>query len=335
MSDIDLIAEIAQAHEGSLGMAHAYIDALANVGVTAAKFQVHIAEAESSVFEPFRVNFSVEDSSRFEYWKRMEFTCEQWYGLKNHCESRGIEFLASPFSISAVELLETLGVRRYKVGSGEVSNLLLLEYIAKTRKPIILSSGLSTLEDLDQTVNFLKPFGNTLSILQCTTSYPTKSEDVGLNVIPEIKHRYRVPTGLSDHSGTIYPCLAAATLGAEILEFHVVFDRRMFGPDASSSLELDEVHALVNGVRSIQKSLGSPLDKTKLTVEPSLKVMFGKSLCVRRDLPAGHILNISDLETKKPGNRGISADRYREVIGVSLVRALNKWDFLNESDLLI
>ncbi len=147
-TDVFIIAEIAQAHDGSLGIAHSFIDALKDTGVDAVKFQVHIAEAESSIYEPFRVKFSYEDATRYDYWKRMEFEPYQWSGLKKHCEECGLEFMASVFSNAAVDLLEKLGVKRYKIGSGEVSNLLLLDKIAYTGKPVILSSGMSSYEEL-------------------------------------------------------------------------------------------------------------------------------------------------------------------------------------------
>ncbi len=144
IKNIYTIAEIGQAHEGSLGILHSYIDALSSTGVSAIKFQMHIAEAESSEYEPFRVKFSYEDATRFDYWKRMEFTLEQWKGIKKHCDEVGLEFLCSPFSNLAVDWLEEIGVNRYKIGSGEVNNFLLLEKIAQTKKPIILSSGMSS-----------------------------------------------------------------------------------------------------------------------------------------------------------------------------------------------
>ena len=139
-----LIAEIGQAHDGSLGILHSYIDAVATTGVDAIKFQTHIAEAESSAAEPFRVNFSYEDATRYDYWHRMSFTKAQWIEIKKHCEEVGLEFMSSPFSQSAVDLLEEIDVKRYKIGSGEVNNFLMLEKIAKTGKPIILSSGMSS-----------------------------------------------------------------------------------------------------------------------------------------------------------------------------------------------
>ena len=209
-----IIAEIAQVHDGSLGTAHAYIDALAETGVDAVKFQTHIAEAESSVHEPFRVKFSKQDATRYDYWKRMSFSPDQWKGLKDHCEDKNLEFISSPFSNAAVDLLEELGVKRYKIGSGEVSNWLMLEKIAKTGKPIMLSSGMSSWDEMDATVEFLRAFGNPLSILQCTTAYPTRPDQWGLNVISQLKERYKLPVGFSDHSGEIFACSAAAALGA-------------------------------------------------------------------------------------------------------------------------
>ena len=150
------IAEIGQAHEGSLGILHSYIDALATTGVHAIKFQMHIAEAESSNYEPFRVKFSFEDATRYDYWKRMEFTLEQWKEIKQHCDAVGLDFICSPFSNLAVDWLEEIGVKYYKIGSGEVSNLLLIEKIAQTKKTLILSSGMSSFSELDTTVAFLQ-----------------------------------------------------------------------------------------------------------------------------------------------------------------------------------
>ena len=155
-----LIAEIGQAHDGSLGMLHSYIDALGDTGVNAIKFQTHIAEAESSEYEPFRVKFSYQDKTRYDYWKRMEFTLDQWKEIKKHCDDLNLEFISSPFSNLAVDWLEEIGVQKYKIASGEINNHLMLEKIAKTGKDIILSSGLSNFTELDETINFLKSYKN-------------------------------------------------------------------------------------------------------------------------------------------------------------------------------
>jgi N,N'-diacetyllegionaminate synthase len=328
-----IIAEVGQAHEGSLGMVHSYIDALATTGVDAVKFQMHIPEAESSAFEPFRVKFSYEDATRFDYWKRMSFTLEQWKEIKKHCDEVGLAFICSPFSNLAVDWLEEIGVQTYKIGSGEVINLLLLEKIANTAKPIILSSGMSSFEELDQTVQFLLNKKSTFSILQCTTAYPTLPENYGLNVINELKDRYQVSVGYSDHSGTIETCIAATALGAEILEFHIVFDRRQFGPDATSSLTIDEATTLVKSVKSIAKALQHPIDKSSNSSFSNLKQIFEKSLAVNKDLPAGHLLTFDDLEAKKPKGYGIEASKFSDVIGKKLMIEKRKWDFLTEADI--
>ena len=329
-----LIAEIGQAHEGSLGILHSYIDALAQTGVNGVKFQMHIAEAESSEHEPFRVKFSLEDKTRLDYWKRMEFSLDQWKGIKKHCDEAGLDFICSPFSNIAVDWLEEIGVEQYKIGSGEVNNFLILEKIAQTGKSIILSSGMSSYEELDKTVDFLKEKNVDFSILQCTTAYPTQPEQYGLNVIQELKNRYNVPVGFSDHSAKIETCIAATALGASILEFHVVFDRQIFGPDSKSSLTISETKDLVISVRNIATALSHNIDKNNVEDFSSLKQIFQKSLAINKDLPQNHLLTFDDLESKKPKGFGIDASRFQEIIGKSLNKDLKQWDFLNENDLL-
>lgn len=328
-----LIAEIAQAHDGSLGILHSYIDAVAQTGVQAIKFQMHIAEAESSIHEPFRVLFSKEDATRFDYWKRMEFTLEQWKAIKQHCDAVGLDFICSPFSNLAVDWLEMIGVKAYKVGSGEVNNFLLLEKIRQTGKPVIISSGMSNFEELDETVAFLKSNNADFSILQCTTAYPTQPEQYGFGVMQELKERYQVPVGFSDHSAKISTGIAAVALGAEILEFHVVFHRSMFGPDALASLTIEETKQLVAAVNDIHLAQNSLINKNNNDTFKSLKSIFEKSLAINKELPAGHILTFADLESKKPKGFGISAADFQKVIGRILKTDKKQWDFLNEEDL--
>ena len=333
MKETFIIAEIAQAHDGSLGLAHSYIDAVAKTGCNAIKFQTHIAAAESSSEEPFRVNFSYEDKTRFDYWKRMEFTLEQWKEIKAHCTEVGLEFISSPFSNTAVDLLEEVGVERYKVGSGEVNNFVLLEKIIQTGKPIIISSGMSSYEELDKTVAFLKNRNAKYSILQCTTAYPTAPKQFGFNVLKELKDRYNVSVGFSDHSSSIEASIAAVALGADLLEFHVVFNKEMFGPDAKASLNFKETEQLVKAVRNIKAALDNPIDKNENSNFNELKQIFEKSLAVNKHLPKGHLITFSDLETKKPKGFGILASDYKDVIGKELNKDLNQWDFLNFGDL--
>lgn len=317
-----LIAEIAQAHDGSLGTAHAYIDAVARTGADAIKFQTHIADAESSPDEPWRVKFSPQDETRYDYWKRMEFTPEQWQALAEHCRQRGLIFLSSAFSIAACELLEKLGVPAWKVGAGETNNLPMIEWMATTGKPVILSSGMSPWTEVSAAVECVRRRGSVAAVLQCTTKYPCPPEELGLNAIAEIRQRYQCPTGLSDHSGTIYAGLAAAALGAQIIETHVVFSRECFGPDVSSSLTTQDLARLVEGVRFLEKALANPLDKDAMATQlASSRAIFGKSLVSLRDLPAGAMVTAEDITSKKPGT-GIAAARLREFVNRRLARAV-------------
>jgi N,N'-diacetyllegionaminate synthase len=325
-----IIAEIAQAHDGSLGILHSYIDALATTGVNAIKFQTHIADAESSIYEPFRIPFSYVDQTRFDYWKRMEFTMEQWIEIKKHCEDKNVEFISSPFSIASIDLLEKLGVKRYKVASGEVSNMLMLSKLKSIGKPVILSSGLSDFDDISASIDYLSQNIDDISILQCTTMYPTPAEKVGLNIIPQLIAKFGIKVGLSDHSGKIYPCLAAAAMGASIFEFHAVFDRRMFGPDSIASLEIDEIKMMVEGIEFINRTLAAPIIKGEEIGH--LKKIFGKSLVVNKDLVEGHLITESDLETKKPAGYGIDAKDFEQIIGKALNKNMSKYDFLNYKD---
>ena len=329
-----IIAEIAQAHNGSLQKVYDYIDALEGTGIDAIKFQTHIAEAESSIHEPFRVKFSDQDATRFDYWKRMEFSKNQWIDIKSRCEKVGLEFMSSPFSNAAVDLLEDIGMQRYKVGSGEVNNFLLLEKIAATQKPVIVSSGMSSFAELDETVQFLKDKNVSFSILQCTTSYPTAPEQYGLNVIQELKDRYQVPIGYSDHSADMGTCIAATALGAEILEFHAVFSHSDFGPDATSSIEIKDIPIMVKSVRNITLSRKHPIDKSNNSQYAELKRIFEKSLSVNKDLPKGHLLRFEDLEAKKPKGFGIDASQFQDVIGKMTSKSFNKWDFIQKDDII-
>jgi N,N'-diacetyllegionaminate synthase len=327
------IAEIGQAHNGSIDKLYEYIEAVSKTGVTAIKFQTHIAEAESSIHEPFRVKFSDQDATRFDYWKRMEFSQHQWNEIGRKCNERGLVFISSPFSNKAVDVLEEAGVEQYKIGSGEVNNFLLLKKVIDTGKPIIISSGMSSFAELDATVAFLREHKATFSILQCTTSYPTEPKDFGLNVIGELKERYKVPIGFSDHSAEIATGIAAVSLGAEILEFHVVLSKDEFGPDVTSSLTMEETKDLIHGVRLISEAQKHPIDKSDNSAFTALKNIFEKSLAVNKPLGKGHVLQFSDLEAKKPKGFGIDASLYATILGKTLNRDLKQWDFLTEDDI--
>lgn len=324
-----VIAEVAQAHDGSLGAAHAYIDAAAAAGADAVKFQTHIASAESTPSEPFRVKFSKQDASRYDYWKRMEFSKSQWAGLAEHAKEQGLEFLSSAFSNEAVQLLQEIGVRGWKVGAGEITNLPMLERMASSG-PVLLSSGMSTWEELDQAVETVRRRGAAVAVFQCTSSYPCPPEQVGLNVIEELRRRYACPVGLSDHSGTIFAGLGAAALGADLLEVHIVFSRECFGPDVSVSLTPPELRQLTDGVRFLSTALANPVDKTEMAKKlEGMRQLFTKSIMASKDLDAGHILTDNDLMLRKPGT-GLPAERLPQLLGKRINRALAKYELVTE-----
>jgi N-acetylneuraminate synthase len=328
-----IVAEVAQAHDGSLGTAHAYIDATANAGADAIKFQTHIAAAESSPNEPWRVKFSPQDATRYDYWKRMEFTEEQWHGLKKHAQERGLQFLSSPFSLEAVDLLTRVGVAAWKVASGEVGNLPMLERMVATGWPLILSSGMSPLSEVDAAVALARRHRVPVTVLQCTSAYPCPPEKVGLNLISVLRERYGCRVGLSDHSGTIYPGLAAATLGINVLEIHVAFSKEAFGPDVPASVTFEELRQLVSGIRFIEAMMAHPIDKDAMAAEMlPLRRLFTKSVFAAVDLPAGTVLQPAHLTTKKPGT-GIPAARLPELVGRRLRHPVPAHQFLREEDL--
>lgn len=328
-----IIAEVAQGHDGSLGIAHSLIDAIADTGADAVKFQTHIATAESTRDEGFRVPLSGQDATRWDYWKRMEFSSEQWDGLARHARDRGLLFLSSPFSVEAVELLIGIGMPAWKLGSGEVFNSRILDAIAPTGLPVLLSSGMSGYSDIAVAVEEVRRYGLPVAVLQCTTQYPTLLTEVGLNVIEEFRSRFGCAVGLSDHSGTIYPALAAMATGSDLIEVHVTFDRRMYGPDASSSITIEELAAIVAANKAFATMRANPVDKDAMAAHlRPIRNLFSKSLAPVRDLPAGIALTEDMLTLKKPGN-GISADLLTKVLGRRLVHGVTQERLLKWEDL--
>ncbi|MEW6593804.1 MAG: N-acetylneuraminate synthase family protein [Thermodesulfobacteriota bacterium] len=308
---IQLIAEIGSVHDGSFGNAVKLIEAAAAAGASAVKFQTHVAEAETLPGAPMPPYFQGEP--RLEYFRRTAFTPEQWAALKDVAASCGVLFLSSPFAIEAVDLLEVIGVEVYKIPSGEVTNTPLLERVAATGKPILLSSGMSSWEELDRAVAICRQ-GGPLTVMQCTSAYPTPPGRVGLNVLAELRFRYGLPVGYSDHTTGNTAAIAAATLGATVIEKHFAFSRLMYGSDARHSSEPAEFAALAGALAEVGDMLASPVDKDDLSAFSDMKSIFEKSIVSTRPLPAGSVLGVADMAFKKPGT-GLSAARYREFLG--------------------
>lgn len=331
MNNVFVIAEVGSVHDGSFGNAQRLIDVAVACGADAVKFQTHLPAAETLKNAPMPSYFKGEP--RFEYFARTGFTLEQWKKLAQHARDAGIEFMSSPFSAEAVAMLEDIGISRYKIPSGEVSNLPMLETIAETGKEVLLSSGMSSWAELDAAVLTIRRYHNKLSVMQCTSAYPCPPERVGLNVLGEMRSRWDVPVGYSDHSMENNACLAAVALGAMVVEKHLTFSRAMYGSDAKHSAEPAQFTALVNGIREISAMLASPVDKNDLDAFREMKEIFEKSVVSTCNIAAGTVIAASMLGIKKPGS-GIPAARLNDVIG-SVARVDIKIDSLiREADLV-
>ena len=255
-----------------------------------------------------------------DYFRRTSFTYEQWRRLRKHADQVGITFVSSPFSLEAVDLLESIGLPFYKIPSGEVTNLPLLEKIARTGKPCVVSSGMSTWEELDAAVTALKS-GGALTVMQCSSAYPCPPERVGLNVLLEMKERYGLPVGLSDHTRGLAAAVAAVSFGATMLEKHLSFSRSMYGSDAPHSMEPLEFKAFVEAIRETSVMFANPVDKSNISDYAEMKRIFEKSLVAALPLPKGTILKMEHLAFKKPGD-GIKASNYKNWLGRTIVHDL-------------
>ncbi len=310
-----IIAEMGLGHDGSLGAAHAFIDAVAAAGADAVKFQTHIAEAEGTAEEAFRVNVFPQDKTRGDYWRRTAFTEPQWQALKQHADDAGVAFLSSPFSSEAVCLLQRVGVPAWKVASGETSNLPLLREMAATGLPLLLSTGMSTMAEVDAAVASVQEAGAPLVVFQCTNRYPCPPEHLGLNMIAAYRERYGVPIGYSCHSGRAAAGIAARVLGACAVETHVTFSRQCFGPDVPASLTVEEFAGLVRDIRFLETAFNAPVSKDAEAVDlSSLRSLFTKSVVAARDLDVATTLSLADLAFKKPGT-GIPASDSDALVG--------------------
>jgi sialic acid synthase SpsE len=308
-----IIAEIGNTHEGSVGLAKQFIKAAADCGVDAVKFQTHIFEAESLPSAPNPSYFK--DETRKEYFERTAFTIEQYKVLKDYAENEcKVDFFSSPFSLEAVDFLMEVGVSTFKIPSGEVSNIPLLEHVAKTGKKVILSSGMSSWDELDRAVAVFKD-KEKLTILQCTSEYPCKPENAGLNVMLEIKERYQCKVGFSDHTLGIGVPLTAVVLGATLIEKHFTLSKLMYGSDAKNSTEPEEFKHMVDNIRAAELAITSKIDKNEIVKKlGEMKFVFEKSIVSARELKEGHVISEEDLAYKKPGD-GIPARAYKEIIG--------------------
>jgi N,N'-diacetyllegionaminate synthase len=328
-----IIAEVGLAHDGSLGVAHAFIDAIAEAGADAVKFQTHIANAESSPEEPFRVDVFPQDENRYSYWERTSFTEKQWAGLKEHAEEKSLVFMSTPFSIEAIKMLRRIDVKAWKVGSGDTNNILMLDEIAKRNDPVFLSSGMSYLHELDLSIKKLQGKNVPLLLMQCTNRYPCPPEKLGLNLIADYAERFTVPIGFSDHSGEIGPCLSAVTFGAKAIEVHVTWHSGCFGPDVKASLTIEELSLLTKNIRLIEEALSNPVDKDVMAEDmKDMRLLFTKGLVATKDIVKGETIKKNHLDAKKP-SLGIPVHEYERAVGMTAVRLIKMGESIAWTDI--
>ena len=331
-----IIAEIGLAHDGSLGQALAFIDAAAQSGVEIVKFQIHFGESESTRHESFRVQFSKQDKTRSDYWNRTSFSEEQWALIKSHCESRGVLFTSSVFSLRALKLLFDLKVDLIKIGSGDLLNEEFAEALTDYQGLILLSTGLATYSDIEYALRIYdsnRQRGK-LILMQCTSKYPTPLEECGANEIKNLEEMFKTPFGYSDHTKGLSAAKISIVQGAKIIEKHVNFDLRMFGPDSSSSITFEDLEDLVR-FRNDFRLINSPYDKDQISKQlESVKKLFGRSVALKQDLKEGHILVRDDLCLKKPDGGEFSWKDLDKIIGRKLNKDLTSDVFLTNRDLL-
>lgn len=320
-----VVAEVGMGHDGSISIAHAMIDVAARAGADAVKFQTHIAAAESTPLELFRKPGSLPDATRHDYWLRTEFTTEEWSGLAAHTRSAGLEFLSSPFSVEAAHMLASIGMPAWKIASGEIGNEPLLDYVGSTGQPVILSTGLSTIDETESLVRRFQGKGCPSVVLHCTTEYPCRPESINLGIMDVYRRRLGCPIGFSDHSGQTYAGLAAvAAYAADVVEVHVVLCSEMPGPDTRASLTPQQLSDMIEGVRFIEAALQGAQSKDVLTDEQRvLRAMFGRSVVAAHPLSEGSVLGLADLAAKKPAG-GLPADKMGELVGRRLKRSLGQ-----------
>jgi N-acetylneuraminate synthase len=324
-----VVAEIGNNHDGSIRQAERLIEAAAEAGADAVKFQTHIAEAEMLPSTPTPPHF---DEPRFEFTKRMELSRDDHLRLKALAEERGLVFFSSPFSVQAVALLEEVGVPAYKIASGEVTNPPLVEAVAATGRPVLLSTGMSGMDDIERAAAILRAAGSPFLIMQCTSTYPCPPELVNLKAMAVMGERLGVPYGLSDHTPGVWTSVAAVALGAVAIEKHFTLSKRLYGPDHHASLVPEELAQLVAGVREVEAALGSGLKERDPALDPA-RATFEKSVVTRAVIPAGAMIEAEMLTTKRPGN-GIPATRLRDVVGRTVTHELAQNHLLEEADLV-
>jgi N,N'-diacetyllegionaminate synthase len=314
-----IIAEAGVNHNGSLDMAKQLIEVAAGSGADYVKFQTFKSETlttKTAKKAEYQNKTTDLNQSQFDMIKKLELDLDAHETLSHHCEVKGIKFLSSPFDHDSIDLLVSMNIPLFKVPSGEITNLPYLRYIGSFGKPIIMSSGMSTLKDIEAALQVLENAGAdraNITILHCNTEYPTPFSDVNLQAMQTIKNEFKVSVGYSDHTTGIEIPIAAVALGAEVIEKHFTLDHELPGPDHKASITPDELTSMVAAIRNVEISLGSGLKKPSPSEVKNIPVAR-KSIVAAIPIRSGDIFSESNITTKRPGT-GISPMKWDSIIG--------------------
>lgn len=321
-----VIAEAGVNHNGSLILAKKLVDAAKDAGADCVKFQTYITKnivSKKAAKADYQKDTTSPSESQYDMLKKLEISQNDFIQLKDYCESVGIEFMSTAFDLDSIKFLNSINMKTWKIPSGDITNLPYLIEIAKLKKPIILSTGMSTLDEIENAVKVLKDYGAmSITLLHCTSEYPTPFYDVNLKAMQSMNKLFNLDIGYSDHSIGIEVPIAAVALGANVIEKHFTLDRSMEGPDHKASLEPNELKAMVDAIRNIEKSLG---DGIKQPARSELKNMAiaRKSIIAKKNIKAGELFTEDNLTVKRPGN-GISPMRWFDILGKKASQDFNE-----------
>ncbi len=312
-----IIAEAGVNHNGSFEFAKKLVDAAKEAGADCVKFQTFISKnivSKNAVKADYQKQHTQAEETQYDMLKKLELSFEEFVELNDYCKSKNIEFMSTAFDFDSIDFLQSLGMGTWKIPSGDITNLPYLIKIAKLNKPVILSTGMSTMNDIRNAINALKDNGaKELTVLHCTTEYPTPFDDVNLKAMLTIKNEFGLKVGYSDHTKGIEVPIAAVALGATVIEKHFTLDRNMEGPDHKASLEPDELKAMVDSIRHIESALGDGMKQPAESEKKNMDVAR-KSIIAKKGIKAGEVFTEENLTIKRPGD-GISPMRWFDVIG--------------------
>lgn len=319
-----IIAEAGVNHNGSVKIAKKLVDAAKEVGADAVKFQTFKAEklvTKDADKAEYQIKNSGEES-QYDMIKNLELSDDEFKEIAEYTTQKDLIFLSSPFEEESVDLLYEIGIPAFKIASGEITNFPLLEHIAKKQKPVILSTGMSTLCEVEEAINTIKEYNDNITLMHCLTSYPAKKENTNLNVIKTLEYAFKLPVGFSDHTEGIEMSIAAVAMGSCCIEKHFTLDKNLPGPDHKASLEPNEFAEMVKCIRNVEKGLGNGIKKPT-SEEIEIKRLVRKSIVAKEDILKGTILDENILDIKRPGT-GIEPKYLNDVIGKELTEDIKK-----------